>query len=447
MLSETVTTYASRVKAACANGAASVATFCRTYWKDGLNVLLVFLYVFSFKLYGIIDSAILVGAGLGIYFLINAPMRKRVFSVILSKSALWILLSTVAVVVWIQVVLWIRGTADYSLIPTLIHLMVKLGIGVFVYAFLKEKGYGNRIVNYLMIAFVLQALVALLGVVSPLFRELIYLTKDEYTIAKSKEYGFIRGLSFAASSFFGLSVPFGCTLILFFSKKNTLTNDHPVLGTFMYLLLMVGTFFAGRMGLVGAILGLLYLVLFCRRSIRKQDVWKVLATLGKIVLVVLAVIGLISLAAPNNELLKIARRMFRFVTEFFTVTDKTGLFETTSTNTLLNMYFPISWDTFFLGDGQYTDFATGGYYMGTDAGYMRTVLYFGIFGLVLLGVLQHFILNIRKPEKPLYYFLWIFLLIVQVKGDVLGYAIMTQSLLLLFALQSNDEEEATPPME
>lgn len=441
MQNEQMMMYVSRLKTVGGNVAETAKAWALRYWKDAVNVLLVFCYVFSFKIVSIVDSAMLVGLGLAVYFVVNAPMRKRVLSLILSKSVLWIFLSVVALTVWIQIILWINGTSDYSLVPTLIHLVAKLGVGLFLYAFLKEKGYEKRIVNYILVAFVLQALIALLGVVSPLFRELIYLTKDEYTIKKSKEYGFIRGLSLAASSFFGLSVPFGCTLILFFSKRNTLTNDRPVLGTFVYLLLMIGTFFAGRMGLLGAILGLVYVLVFCRKTIQKANVLKILSTIGKILLVALAVIGLISLAAPNNELLKIARRMFKFVTEFFTVTDRTGLFETTSTNTLLNMYFPIPWKTFFLGDGLYTNAATGGYYMGTDAGYMRPILYLGIFGLLLMGVLQHFILNVRKPEKPLYYFLWVYLLIVQVKGDVLGYAIMTQSLLLLFALQSNEEEE------
>ena len=51
-----------------------------------------------------------------------------------------------------------------------------------------------------------------------------------------------------------------------------------------------------------------------------------------------------------------------------------------------DMYWLPNVDTLILGDGRYTD-ESGSYYMHTDAGYMRIVLYFGMMGAFFLYML------------------------------------------------------------
>ena len=64
-----------------------------------------------------------------------------------------------------------------------------------------------------------------------------------------------------------------------------------------------------------------------------------------------------------------------------------------------NMYFLPSDDlTIFFGDGMYTT-ESGGYYMSTDSGFMRQMLYFGIIGMTLSYGTMFFML------LSLYYFL------------------------------------------
>lgn len=54
-------------------------------------------------------------------------------------------------------------------------------------------------------------------------------------------------------------------------------------------------------------------------------------------------------------------------------------FGTSADNLIYNMYFMPSEDSILFGDGRYTN-SDGSYYMHTDAGYMRIVLFMGAMG-------------------------------------------------------------------
>ena len=67
----------------------------------------------------------------------------------------------------------------------------------------------------------------------------------------------------------------------------------------------------------------------------------------------------------------------RWVFQSFINYSEQGSFSTTSTQSLKEMYFTPNGKTLLLGDGYYTD-ADGLYYMGTDVGLFRAVLFGGI---------------------------------------------------------------------
>lgn len=87
-----------------------------------------------------------------------------------------------------------------------------------------------------------------------------------------------------------------------------------------------------------------------------------------------------------------ARRLLRFAFEgFFSIAEK-GTWEVSSNDKLSTMYvFPKTLKTWLIGDGYfsspqnvdpyYTGPIIGGYYMGTDVGYLRFIFYFGVIGL------------------------------------------------------------------
>src|SRR5690606_38149554 len=70
---------------------------------------------------------------------------------------------------------------------------------------------------------------------------------------------------------------------------------------------------------------------------------------------------------------------FEFLYSYF----DEGTLTTVSTDMLSEMYFTIDWQTFIFGDGKYIN-PDGSYYLYTDAGYMRNILFYGIFGTMVL---------------------------------------------------------------
>ncbi|EPH6686837.1 hypothetical protein ACSYPI_004774, partial [Escherichia coli] len=76
----------------------------------------------------------------------------------------------------------------------------------------------------------------------------------------------------------------------------------------------------------------------------------------------------------------------KYTFEFISNYSQTGKIETESSNILKDMYFPISSHTFFWGDGYWLDPNGNGYYMHTDAGYMRSILYGGFINILLLSL-------------------------------------------------------------
>ena len=96
----------------------------------------------------------------------------------------------------------------------------------------------------------------------------------------------------------------------------------------------------------------------------------------------LGVVVFAYLFASNDQLVSWAFELFINVGD-------SGQIETESTNQLKNMYiFPSSIDTWILGDGRTID-EYGGFYMGSDVGYIRSIFYWGITGTFIYLFIQY----------------------------------------------------------
>lgn len=101
---------------------------------------------------------------------------------------------------------------------------------------------------------------------------------------------------------------------------------------------------------------------------------------------------------------------------------ETGTIETSSTDTLWSMWFIPDVKTFLFGDGYYTNPVTGSYYMGTDVGYIRPILFFGIFFTIVnytIPILMTYTISKgKKEEKLLAFLLLITMFLFEIKGEV-----------------------------
>lgn len=147
------------------------------------------------------------------------------------------------------------------------------------------------------------------------------------------------------------------------------------------------------------------------------------------------------------------RKLLRFAFEgFFSLAEK-GSWEVSSNDKLRTMYvFPETIKTWIIGDGYfsspqnvdpyYTGPIRGGYYMGTDVGYLRFIFYFGTVGLMafIAFICKATQLCVSRFEK----YKVVFLLLMAV--NFLVWFKVSTDIFLVFALflMFPQEEQQTP---
>ena len=402
-----------------------------------MDIILCFSYIFSFFLKGGrgLNSRMFIAVFLFIYA-IRKPDFRRVAVKKLTSSKLKNLHALfIITMIWISIVLLVNGSTDFSFCKTFIHMYIIMALGIVLFSYYEFKGVEKKVVNYIIIAFITQSLIEWLGFLVPGVKEIIEFTKSEATLDRAYTYGGVRANALSGSDFFGLSTGFAMIYLLWQSDKNTLLKKYPYYRIILYLFLITGTFFAGRTGYIGLGLAVLYFIMNVLKVRKEKDIKIRKATPIISILVcngiVLAGLMLRRLFSENDSF----NRLFRFTFQALINKSQTGSYSTRSTDTLVNrMYFDIPIVTFFLGDGRYTN-ANGSYYMSTDAGYMRVILYMGIVGLLLLFSMQVSLMGIRKKHSLLDSFILLLILILNIKGETLFWSNIVLSMITLYYAQ------------
>lgn len=143
-----------------------------------------------------------------------------------------------------------------------------------------------------------------------------------------------------------------------------------------YIAICVGCFFYGRVTIFAIAISMF--IVFTKG----RDIVKIMRYLF------LVLAGIILFGLLLNRVSQIDQSFiiwknwaFSFLEDIFNY----GSIHTNSvTHMLQDMYFMPESGTFFLGDGYYTDPLTGRYYRSTDVGYMRAMLYSGLFGAIII---------------------------------------------------------------
>lgn len=404
-------------------------------------IILVFMYIFMFRVVGPIDSSMVLGCFLLVNIINNRKAQKRLKNIICTDAFIGLLGAFAFLCLWIVAVTIINQTYDFSFVKTWLHVLIQVIIGLFVYCYLYSKGQTKSICNYIIIAFILQSAIEWLALLSPVFKAFIYSTKTESVRRIANQYSGIRGLSLAGSSFFGLAISFGLVYILYLSSYNTLFKKHSFIKFLCFVFLVSGTFFAGRTGLVGLAIAL---ILGLIRVVSGRIKLNMKYVFG-IIIILLIGIGSFAIIAHSfrdvNIVFKRIGYLYDYVFEaLISLFNGKGLSTSSTSELFSEMYFSMPFKTLVIGDGYYTDPFTGSYYMNTDSGYMRVILYLGLPGLVMMLVFQYYIFKMGHLEKHIRRLLWIFIIILQVKGETIGFSMMFQSMILLAVLQNSSVE-------
>lgn len=375
----------------------------------------VSFYFFPFEftfLPGVNTKMAMAGVGLVLYALDlakgRAPQINKDGFVIAILGVLVSLCGLLSVIV--------NNTNDYTYASYFVSMFVWLGGAYTAIKILKWiHGYVSveLVCNYLIGVCVGQCIVALIIDSVPTFKFLVdrfvvgfdFVNTDTLTKA-NRIYGIGAGLDVAGTRFATVLVMIS-VLLQRLSQSRYKKYMWLYLVAFLFIS-VVGNMMA-RTTTVGIVVALAYWIIssgILRLTLYKENVrvWKYL-----LISLCVAIPFIVYLYSVNEQF----HDNIRFAFEgFFSLAEK-GQWETNSNNILKNMIvFPDNVQTWLIGDGYienpvgrdpyYVGPTYGGYYKGTDIGYLRFIFYFGIIGLFTFILYFYKVAQVCRRRFPQY---------------------------------------------
>lgn len=310
----------------------------------------------------------------------------------------------------------VNNTNDYTYASYFVSMFVWLSGAYTAIKIVKWlHGYVSveLICNYLIGVCVGQCILALIIDSFPAFKLLVdrfvvgfdFVETDTLTKA-NRIYGIGAGLDVAGTRFATVLV-----MISFLLQRLSDSRYKKYMWLYLvaFLLISVVGNMMARTTTVGIIVALGYLIIssgILRFSLYRDNVrvWKYL-----LISLCVAIPFMVYLYSANEQF----HDNIRFAFEgFFSLAEK-GQWETNSNNILKNMIvFPDNVQTWLIGDGYienptgrdpyYVGPTYGGYYKGTDIGYLRFIFYFGVIGLFAFILYFYKVAQVCRRRFPQY---------------------------------------------
>ena len=311
----------------------------------------------------------------------------------------------------------LHGTDDYSYINVILGVFRKAIILTFLFLIISKRSEPGAVTEtfmyYYSLSSVLYVLSSVILTLSPglrnIWQNLLRLSNTTLNLLKS--YGYTNRFGWAGFSGFRNTID--CTLSLIFlvylfaSEKSKLNIKTPLLAL-LTSICFLGNMFYGRSGVVAS--GICLVIgLTLYRKIKPR----VLLTIAGNVLVGVFLLNVLRTRIPaiNDWYLWISKPFYSFFT--------TGSFNNYSANRLFNeMIFMPSSKTVLFGDGRYVDASAGTYYMRTDSGFMRQILFWGIRGTLLTYICWLHSLVVIKRDWILKIMLLVMCILFEIKGEL-----------------------------
>lgn len=381
--------------------------------KRIFHIILVFNLIFSPVLPIIKFGATLSILLSVIYILWNKPMHKMLLDIFRNKYLLLLMFIPIFMYVYSCLIAGLKGTCDFSICENYIKQFIYSIASILVFMVLYHDSGGNEryILKTIVMVFGLQTVSMLLALGSDTYLSFVRIFQSSGI--DDVKTPIFRKLALSSSGFFNLGAAYGLSFILLMQKIKIQEKVYSWDVIFSGLII-TGIMFVARTGLVGVGLGLFYLVFTTRN---KTVVGSYALKLCIYVLIVLSA-GVVFFPQVSQIFQTI---IIPFAFEMFMGES----LETSSTNHLMTMWdLDIDFSTFMWGDGLYIG-RDNAYYMHTDVGYLRQLLFGGMFFVLLHIILQWYI--IFKPvgyKMKLHLFLvvvFLYALILHVKGEIVLY--------------------------
>ncbi|MGS0676885.1 hypothetical protein [Shewanella sp. 125m-1] len=388
------------------------------------SILIIFMLINSFYVIQPINSAMLAVPFAVTYSLIKGG-KLNYHKFVFSRHFAYLILAILVMSTLASFISFKSSYLDLSYFKNYVSQLIQaVSIVIILICLCSGGGIKSQVdlLKIIVFCFCLQSIVQLLAFVSPDIASLVHKTYSADKISRLYEdYGGVRGLALTGAPGWGLSVGYAISFVLYFQLYVIKPKVLTVKAIFIGLLLVAGSFFAGRSALLGVIIGILMFV-FCHNNFVTKNM-KVL----KAVLIFI-LLSLVFFIIFNDVVMLLVDKVFPFVFEIFYNMSQSGQASSKSTNILLKMWdIDVSYYELFWGTGIFTDPNTGEYYYGTDVGYLRELLYGGIFWLVFVLIYQMVIMGcfsfnkIEKQHLITIVFLFLMFMIMEAKAMTLGF--------------------------
>lgn len=380
-----------------------------------LKVSVPILFLFCFFIHpvmlkglGTISYAYIYGIP-AFYLLLNIRCFRRMTfrqCIILEVAVVLIILSFVYPA--------IHNTSDYSYLKVSTYFFRKLLIYVFLIKVLVnhygEETTTSHFMYYFSLVHAAYVIGTLLFVFVPGLKNAWFSVFEE--VIESEEYLQSFGYTFRIGwqGFSGYAFTIFCTisclfLMYLYYGRNREIELEPIQFFVPFVLSFAGNMFYGRSGLVVSIVGCLVALIIWNR----KHFYSVLKAGGIVAIIVLLVYSLRNVAFFSD--------WYRWMSSPIINLIKTGSFNNVSINRTHEMVFMPDFKTIIWGDGYFMQ--DGHYYMRTDSGIMRNVLFWGIVGVIITyGLTIYSLIELKKRDILLFLLILGSFIAFEYKGHV-----------------------------
>lgn len=352
-----------------------------------LTLIVTSLYLFPFELKHLPGANTkMIMAGLGL-IVIGIQMARQKNPLINTGFFKLVLLASLVSLIGLFAVVF-NDTSDFEYATYIVSMLVWISAAYVVITWMKfvhETVSVELLAKYIVAVSVMQCVLALaIDSFIPL-KQLVNSIMVVTRVMETRLYGMDASLDIAGSRF-------SVALVLIVYLMNRISKNKSIYKVISYIvaffiIAIVGNMIS-RTTTVGVIVALCYFIFLLFRNQGNSVV--------KLRYISILFVGILVCLLPFLCYLYQVNTSFheniRFAFEgFFSLAEK-GRWEVHSNDMLKNMYvFPDNLKTWFIGDGYfdnpyysepyYVGPKMGGYYMGTDVGYLRFIYYFGLIGL------------------------------------------------------------------
>ena len=409
--------------------------------------VLLFLFIYNPPIsFFPMNSGVLIGA-FSLVLMASYIFKKLMFreAIVVNKKIAKVVLYALGLSLYSLVISIVFGSLDFQVFKSYLSFVLFYFPGAFFLIYLMNRFYTpEEFIKNLIFVMVIQSVIIVLMLINASIKDLFFSLLRDGTarIEKNLASGGFRFLGFAYNSTWDLSVVQSIGVMLLAVLFKVDKNEINIKNVAYFILLCISIFLTARTGFLGIILGLL--IILIPNNLREVPFMRITKFCGKIVLICVPLFFVILSLLPADTKEILEKNVLPWAFEMFQ-NDNNGKLETASSNELKEMYFAPSLKTFLIGDGYYVSpYDNTRYYMDTDAGYMRHILYYGIIGCLMVAVF--YIMVFRQMFKSSIYvfnrttvtifilFLCGYFFVSHIKGDLfLGADMPIKLLILLYA--------------